>query len=382
MAALDLASLVDHECLRASVRSFAVNELAPFSKKWDRANKLPWEAVHKMGAAGLLGVISPHELGGQNRDYVSLGIVIEELARADISSAIICWLQATVGTLIPGWGNETVRSVNAGQKLVCLATSEEGAGSDVSNMRTTARRDGTDYVINGEKIHVSLIPGAHVMGVTAKVHSEVGRSSITMFRVPTDFEGVSCSPMEQMGARAHQLGRVKLVDVRVPSDAILGGDGAGKRVMNVRFSVSRCLSPLAAIGAAQATLDDTIEFAKSYRVFGRPIGTNQSISFSLAEHSTRLEAARLLAYQALKLNSLGLPATKEAAMAKWFGITSSVQAISDCLQMHGANGYLTDWPLEQRLRDVTALLFTGGTVNIMKVLLVRELLGRDFTGID
>lgn len=382
MAALDLASPVDHECLRASVRSFAASELAPFSKKWDRANELPWEAIHKMGAAGLLGVISPRELGGQSRDYVSLGIVIEELARADISSAIICWLQATVGTLIPGWGDETVRGVNAGQKLVCLATSEEGAGSDVSNMRTTARRDGTDYVINGEKIHVSLIPGAHVMGVTAKVLSEAGYSSITMFRVPTDLDGVSCAPMEQMGARAHQLGRVKLVDVRIPSDAILGGDGAGKRVMNVRFSVSRCLSPLAAIGAAQATLDDTIAFAKSYKVFGRPIGTNQSISFSLAEHSTRLEAARLLAYQALKLNSLGLPATKEAAMAKWFGITSSVQAISDCLQMHGANGYLTDWPLEQRLRDVTALLFTGGTVNIMKILLVRELLGRDFTGID
>lgn len=379
---LDLALSKDHERLREAVRVFAKNELAPHSKRWDAENRIPWDSVRKMGAAGLLGIISPAELGGQGRDYVSLGIVIEELARADISSAIICWLQATMGTLIPGWGEEIIREVNAGKKLICLATSEEHAGSDVSNMQTTARRDGDEYIVNGEKIHVSLVPGAHFMGVSANVAEPGSKPSITLFRVPTDSPGVSCSSMEQMGARAHQLGRVTLTNVRVPVSNIIGADGSGKRQMNIRFNVSRCLSPLAAIGAAQATLDVTIGHVKKHKVFGRPIGTNQSISFPLVEHYTRLDAAKLLAYQALKLNGLGQPAIKEAAMAKWFGITSAVQAISDCLQMHGANGYLTEFPIEQRLRDVNALLFTGGTINVMKILLVREFLGREFTGIN
>jgi cyclohexanecarboxyl-CoA dehydrogenase len=170
--------------------------------------------------------------------------------------------------------------------------------------------------------------------------------------------------------------------VRVPASALMGDGGAGKRVMNVRFNVSRCLSPLAAIGAALAVLDRTTEFAREKIVFGRAIATNQSVSFPLVEHYTRLEAAKLMAYRALRMNDLGLNAVKEAAMAKWFGISSAVQAVTDCLQLRGANGYLTEHPYEQRLRDVTGLQFTGGTINVMKILLVREMIGRDFTGIN
>ena len=371
----------DHDALRAHVRAFAETRLAPHSAAWDRADRLPREAVLAIGEAGLLGLIAPAALGGSERDAVSLGIVIEELARADVSCAIICWLQATVGSLIPGWGDDTVRDVNAGRRLVCLATSEEGAGTDVARMRTTAREDGDGWLISGEKIHVSLVPGADVMAVTARVEGE-GKPRIVMLRVEADQPGVTCSPMQQMGARAHQLGRVVLDGVRVPRGAVMGGGASGQRALNIRFNVSRCLSPLAAIGAASKTVEDTIAFTKRHTVFGRPIATNQAISFPLVEHLTRLEAGRLLAYKALALNDRGLNATKEAAMAKWFGITSSVAAITDCLQMHGANGYLTEFPHEQRLRDTMATFFTGGTVNVMKLLLVREFFGRDFTGIE
>lgn len=372
----------EHEQFRAVVREFAEAELAPHSRRWDEENRLPWDAIRKMGDAGLLGIISPKELGGGGRDYLSLGIGVEEVARADISCAIICWLQSTLGAFIPGWGEDTLRDVNSGRTLVCLATSEEQAGSDVSNMQTRAELANGEYVVDGEKIHVSLIPGAQVMAVTAKTRSADGKPEITMLRVPADAPGVRCEPMEQMGARAHQLGRVVLDRVRVPASAVLGDSGGGKRVMYARFNVSRCLSPLAALGAAQATLEATIRFTKSRIVYGRPIATNQSVSFPLVEHYTRIEAARLLAYRALTLNDAGAPAGKEAAMAKWFGITSAVQAISDCLQAHGANGYLKEHRLEQRLRDVMALLFTGGTINVMKVLLVRELFGREFAGIE
>jgi cyclohexanecarboxyl-CoA dehydrogenase len=378
----DLVPSRDHDEYRTQVREFAAHEIAPYSRRWDLADELPWDAIEKMARAGLLGTIGDPALGGQGRDYVSLGITIEELARADVSAAGICWLQATLGTMLPGWGDETVRAVYRGERLVALATSEENAGSDVSGMECTAVLDGDAYFITGTKVHVSLVPGAQVLGVTAKTTADGRDLGITMFRVDADLPGVSCVPQQQLGMRAHQLGKVILDGVRVPASALMGDGGAGKRVMNVRFNVSRCLSPLAAIGAALAVLDRTTEFAREKIVFGRAIATNQSVSFPLVEHYTRLEAAKLMAYRALRMNDLGLNAVKEAAMAKWFGISSAVQAVTDCLQLRGANGYLTEHPYEQRLRDVTGLQFTGGTINVMKILLVREMIGRDFTGIN
>ena len=380
--ALDFAfSKADQE-FRTYVRDFASCELAPHSSLWDREGVLPWDAIRKMAEAGLLGLIGPRKLGGQERSFVSLGIAIEELARADLSCAMICWLQTTLAGLIPGWGDETIRAVHRGEQLVCLATSEEDAGSDVSAMTTVARVDGSDYVVTGRKIHVSLVPGAQVMGVTARVPSPDGKARITMLRVPADAPGVTTTLMEQMGARAHRLGAVDLDGVRIPTTATMGDSGRGKAALNARFNVSRCLSPLAGIGAAQATLEDTIDYARKKVVFGRPIASNQAISFPLVEHLTRLEAARLLAYRALWMNDQGEDASTDAAMAKWFGIRSSVDAISDCLSMHGANGFLTAHPYEQRLRDVTALLFTGGTINIMKILAIKNIIGREFAGID
>lgn len=366
---------------RQYVREFAARELRPHSREWDAAGELPLEAIRAMGAAGILGVIAPKTLGGQGRDYVSLGIAIEEVAAADISCAIIAWIQATVSHFFPGWGEDTLRAVYRGEAVLGLATSEEDAGSDVSALQTSAVIEGDNYVINGTKIHVSMMPGADVLSVSAKLSPEGGKPSILMLRVPTSLPGVSSEVMEQMGARAHRLGIVRFRDVRVPLAAAMGGKGEGKAIMYARYNVSRCLSPLTALGAARAVLDETMEFARRKVIFGRPLASNQSISFALVEHSTRVEAGRLLAYRALALNDAGKDATRDSAMAKWFGITSGIAAITDCLQMFGANGYLKDHSVEQRLRDSMALLFTGGTINIMKILLVRELLGNEFGGL-
>jgi cyclohexanecarboxyl-CoA dehydrogenase len=167
----------------------------------------------------------------------------------------------------------------------------------------------------------------------------------------------------------------------VPLDATLGDAGAGKSIMYARFNVSRCLSPLAALGAAAAVLEETKDFAKKRIVYGRPIAMNQSISFPLVEHHAKIEAGRLLAYRALVANDRGEDATADAAMAKYFGISTGVAVIQDCLQMFGANGYLKDNGIEQRLRDVYSFLFTGGTLNIMKLILVRHLLGVEYAGL-
>ncbi|MEY2619053.1 MAG: hypothetical protein RL522_2055 [Pseudomonadota bacterium] len=379
---LDFSFSPDHETWRAQVRDFAVRELKPHSARWDQEGRLPREAIRAMGRAGILGVIGEPRLGGMGRDYVSLGIAIEEIAAVDVSCALIAWQQATHAHFFPGWGEDTVRAVYAGECVVALATSEENAGSDLSAIEVTARLQGDEYVIDGTKIHVSTVPGADVLAVSARVaQSDGAKPRMVLLRVPTNLPGVSTTVMEQMGARAHMLGEVHLQGVRVPASATLGGEGQGKAIMYARFNVSRCLSPLAALGAARAVLQETIDFAKRRTVYGRPIASNQSISFPLVEHHARIEAGRLLAYRALVANDRGEDAAADAAMAKWFGISTGVEVIQDCLQMFGASGYLRDVGIEQRLRDVHAFLFTGGTLNIMKLILVRHLLGAEYTGL-
>jgi alkylation response protein AidB-like acyl-CoA dehydrogenase len=370
-----------HKAFRARAREFAEREILPRSHDWDKRATLPREAFRLMANAGLLNILGPKHLGGQALDYVSLGIAIEEIAACDVSCAQIAWIQNTLSHFFPGWGDDTLRALYRGETAIGLAMSEEGAGSDVSAIKTSAIQEGDHFVLNGTKIHVSIMPGADVLAVSCKMCSSAGKEVIGMLRVPTNLPGISARQMPQMGARAHSLGVVQFTNVRVPLDALLGGEGGGKALMYARFNVSRCLSPLAALGAAGAVVRETIKFAREKVVFGRPIATNQSISFTLVEHQTRIEAGRLMAYRALFMNDQGLDAGTDAAMAKWFGITSGIQAISDCLPIFGANGYLADWPIEQRLRDVISLHFTGGTVNIMKLLLVRRLLGDEFAGL-
>ena len=380
--ALDFSFSPEHQAWRSHVRNFARRELQPHSRRWDEEGQLPRDAIRKMASAGILGVIGKPELGGQGRDYVSLGIAIEELAAADVSCALIAWQQATHAHFFPGWGDDTVRAVYAGECVLALATSEENAGSDLSAIEVTAVEDGEHYVINGTKIHVSTVPGADILAVSAKIATHNGdKPKMVLLRVPTSLPGISTSVMEQMGARAHMLGEVHFDNVRVPVKATLGGAGDGKAIMYARFNVSRCLSPLAALGAASAVLRETIDFSKKRIVYGRPIAVNQSISFPLVEHHAKIEAGRLLAYRALVANDHGEDATADAAMAKWFGISTGVSVIQDCLQMFGANGYLRDNGIEQRLRDVYSFLFTGGTLNIMKLILVRQLLGAEYAGL-
>lgn len=377
--ALDFSFSPEQEAFRQHVKDFAQREIAPHVTEWDVIEQLPTNnIIPKMGAAGLLGIAGPKRLGGHEKDFIMLGIAIEELGRVDTSCALICSINNTMPTLIPGWSDDIIRSVFRGEAILSIATSEEDAGSDVSNIQTTARIDGDDFVINGKKIHVSLMPGADYMGVSAKVDMGDGKPRINFLCVPSSSPGVSCEQVEEMGARGHQLGIVHFKDVRVPRDSILGGKGGGKAALYARWGVSRSLSALNALGAAQQVLDHTIEFVKTKTVYGKPIGMYQGISFPLIEHYTRIQAGRLMAYKGLWMSMVGENPAQQATMAKWYSVTSSVDAIYACLQMYGAPGYLKDLPVERRLRDVMALLFTGGTINIMKIVAIKELLGREF----
>ncbi len=385
---LDFSFTPEQDEIRARVREIGERVVKPNVARWDEKEEMPWEAIAALGEAGLLGVIGRPEYGGLGKDYITLGVVIEELARFDNTVAMICSVQNTLTTLTPGWDEATIRDVYAGRKLVCIATSEEDAGSDVSNIQTTATVAGEELVINGRKIHVSLMPGAHVMGVSARVMNGAGEPRISFIRVPSDLPGVSVEIMPEMGMRAHQLAIVDMRDVRVPLANVLQGRdgmqgaGEGKAVMYARWNVTRCLSALNAVGGGLAVLEQTAEFVKKKKVYGKPIGVNQAISFPLIEHMTRLEACRLLAYHGLWINVQGRNAAKHAVMSKWFGITEAIQACLACMNMHGAAGYLTDLGIERRLRDLMGLQFTGGTLNVMKMIAVGEVLGRDFMGLE
>lgn len=381
---LDFGFSDEQNSLRSYVRGIA-NEIRPGLREWDAKEEMPWQAIEKMGQAGLLGLIGLKNLGGRQLDYISLGVAIEELAKVDTSCAMICSMQNTLTTLTPGWDDDDIRGVYQGKKLVCIATSEEEAGSDVTNLKTNARIERDEYVINGEKIHVSLMPGASVMGVTVQVTEGNQPPRIEFVKVPAAAPGVSCELMPEMGMRSHQLGRVRFNEVRISRDSLLGGEKGkreGKAVLYARWNVSRCLSALNALGTAIGVLDQTIEFVKKKQVYGKSIAHYQSIQFPLVEHYTRVEACRLLAYKGLWMNVRGENAAREATMAKWYSVTLAVDAIKDCLQMFGAAGYLIDRDVERRFRDAVGLMFTGGTVNIMKLIVVRELLGKQFMGIE
>lgn len=366
----------EQEHFRRGVRELAQREIVPHSARWERDEKLPWEGIQKMAQMNLLGILAPRELGGQQRDYTTAGIAVEELARADASCAIICSMQNTLTTFISGWGEENIRSVLRGEKLFALATTEPGAGSDITAIKTIAEPRGDHYVINGAKRYISLVPGAAIAAVSAKVPTEGERLRINLFRVETNLPGVKITPIKQMGLRAHQMGNILLTDVRVPATHLMGEKDEGLKVVYARWNVSRALGALTAAGIAESAIDATLDYVKQRQAYGQPIGKFEAVQFALAESQTNIEAAKLLAYRALWLQDRGVAATKEAAMAKWFSVTVSYQAINYALQFHGAAGYTQELNLEQKLRDSRGLFFTGGTVEIMKMLIAREMLGK------
>lgn len=366
------------EDLRGMVRAFVEEEVRPRAAYWDEHEEFPLDVLKKMASLGLLGIIAPRNLGGLGLSNVCLGVAVEEIAKADLSCAIICSMQNTLSNLLAGWGDELRSSVNRGTDFVALATSEPDSGSDVSQIRTTARKDGDYIVINGRKRHVSLIPGATVMAVSATLEIAPGHHATTLIKVETHRDGVSSTPIRELGQRAHQLSEIELRDVRVPVSHIMGEEGKGMEMNFARWNVSRSVSALISLGTAQGALDLAIEYAKKRVVFGKPIAKFEAVQFPLVEHYAKVEAGRLLAYRALWAQDNGIPTAKEASMAKLYGAKTAFEACDAALQVHGADGYTRELPLERMLRDTRGMYFSGGTPQIHSINIGRELFGKGF----
>jgi cyclohexanecarboxyl-CoA dehydrogenase len=389
---MDFAFTPEQEELTRTARAFAARELAPRSREWDRTGEFPKDTWRRMGELGLLGLRVPVEYGGLDADFVMVGIAMEEIARGDFSCTYGVQLAALAGEILGKNGDPEVcrrwlAPVASGEKVMALALTEPSAGSDAGALQCRAHRDGTDWIITGEKSGISLgmaADGAIVFARTGGDRSDTvdrqGRSrskGISAFLVPLGAPGVARSALRDMGS--HAVGRAVLSfdDVRIPGSHLIGNEGSGFQQVMRGFDGNRVAIALACLGIAQISLEETMRYVRERTTFGRPLARYEGVSFPIAEAATQLEAARLFSYRALWLADRGQPHTKEAAMVKWWAPKLARETIHQCLLLHGHYGYTDELPFEQRLRDVIGLEIGDGSAEIMKIIVARELMGRE-----
>jgi cyclohexanecarboxyl-CoA dehydrogenase len=366
-----------------AVRTFSKKELYPQYTKWDREKIFPRYLWKKIGDLGLIGMNVPMEKRGLGFDYMTLGIAAEEMAKGDVNVAAVTFVESELFVSMTEQGTETVKRkflypMMEGKIVSAFAMTEPHCGSDAAAMTTTATKINSKYIINGEKSAISMNNVADVAVVFAKTDPNAGAGGVSAFVVPTDLPGISCQSYDDLGCRLLVRGSMFLDNVEVPEEYLLGREGEGFRLGMMSFDASRVFIALICIGAAKISLEETISYTKERHAFNRPLAKFEGVSFPIVEHESILEAVRLLCYKALWLRDKGKPHTKEAAMVKWMGPKFSADAIRDCLLLHGHYGYTEDLPLGQRLRDVLGWEIGDGTSQISKLIVSREIFGREY----
>jgi cyclohexanecarboxyl-CoA dehydrogenase len=380
---MDFAFTEEHELFRSSVRRFVERELAPFYQQHDRDKTFPDRQLKACAELGLLGLRISEAYGGSPHAYVVSGIVAEECGRGDFNAAYFPLMYGLIGELMARYASADLQQawlpkMAAGDIVPGLALTEPGAGSDAAAVSCKAERAGDHYVLTGEKSSISFCSRADMILVFARTQAGAGAKGISVFCVPTDLPGVTRTAYNSMGSKCLGRGSLFLDGVRVPVAWRVGEEHAGFQMVMATFDYSRAAIGLMCLGAAAAGLERTGEHVKQRRAFGKPLATFEGVSFPLAEHLTYIEAARLLCYKTLWLRDQNLPHTKEAAMAKWWAPKVAVDALHDCLLLHGHYGYTDEYPIEQQLRDVMGLEIGDGTAQISKIVISREVLGREF----
>jgi len=371
----------NEELIRDSVRKFAEAEILPHYQRWDRTGEwLPQDYLDKIIDMGLLKLRLPAEYGGQGASFVECGIVCEEIGRCDhqiryiISNAI--HLGEMASSMAPELREEWIPRIAKGE-MMSLAFTEPRGGADIGNLTTKAVKDGDDYLISGEKTSITFCGISKVVFVAART-GKPGPKGISFFLVPTDLPGVTAVPFERMGQRLDRAGSFFFDNVRIPARNMIGKENEGFIwAMNI-IGYNRNFVPLACIGAAQKSLDETIEYVKNRQVQGRPLSKWQAVAGELATEATKLEAARMLCYRALWLKDQGLRHEAESSMAKWWGVKAANEVLYTCMRLHGHYGFAKEFPHEQRLRDCIGMESADGPREIHHAIIARELLGKEF----
>jgi butyryl-CoA dehydrogenase len=369
-----------HQMIRDALREFSQQQLAPNAARWDKEREFPKDALKQLAALGAFGVAVPQEDGGAGLDYLSLALVIEEIAAGDGGvSTIISVNNCPVCSIAMSYANEVQKRdwllpLAKGDMLGAFCLTEPHAGSDASALRTTARRDGDSYVLNGVKQFITSGKHADVAIVMAVTDKAAGKRGISAFWVPTTTPGYIVARVEEkLGQHSSDTAQILFEECRIPAANLIAEEGMGYKIALSGLEGGRIGIAAQAVGMAQAAFDAALRYAKDRQSFDKPLFEHQAVQFRLADMATQLEAARQLVWHAAAMKDAGLPCLKEAAMAKLFASEMAEKICTEAIQIHGGYGYLADFPVERIYRDVRVCQIYEGTSDIQKILIGRAL---------
>ena len=368
----------EHDLFRKSVRDYVERELAPHALEWDEAGIFPREVFTQVGELGFLGVNYPEAVGGTGDDYWAVVVFAEELVRsrnAGVNMALLVQSQmatpiiAEIGT--DEQKREFLMPALAGQKIAALGISEPDAGSDVANLKTTARRVGDDYVINGSKMWITN--GTRADFITLAVRTgDAGYGGISLVTFPTDVKGFGVSKkLDKLGNLSSDTAVLFFEDCKIPARYVLGEENQGFYHIMTNFQGERLVASVGAVSGMEQMVQDALRYGNERTAFGKPIIKHQVWRHKFVEHLSAIEAARWLTYRACDLFARKEVAVKEISMAKLFAGDLAQKVAYDCLQFHGGMGYVVESPIARAFRDIRLLTIGGGTSEIMKEIIAK-----------
>ena len=370
----------DQEMIRDAVRAFAQEQLWPNAARWDKAHHFPKEAHKGLAALGAYGICVPEEFGGANLDYVTLALVLEEIAAGDGgTSTAISVTNCPVNAILLNFGNAAQKKkwlvpLAQGDMLGAFCLTEPHVGSDASALKTTAVKDGDSYVMNGVKQFITSGKNGDIAIVIAVTDKGAGKKGMSAFIVPTNAPGYNVARLEnKLGQHSSDTAQINFDNCRIPAENLIGTEGEGYKIALGGLEGGRIGIAAQSVGMARSAFDCALEYAKQRESFGQPIFNHQAVGFRLADCATKIEAARQLIWHAASLRDAGRPCLKEAAMAKLFASEMAEEVCSAAIQTLGGYGYVSDFPVERIYRDVRVCQIYEGTSDIQKLIIQRNL---------
>ena len=370
----------DQEQVRDAVRAFAQQELWPHAARWDKEHTFPKDVHKGLAELGAYGICVPEEFGGANLDYLTLALVIEEIAAGDGgTSTAISVTNCPVNAILMRYGNPAQKKqwltpLAQGHMLGAFCLTEPHAGSDASSLRTTAVKEADSYVMNGVKQFITSGKNGHVAIVIAVTDKGAGKKGMSAFIVPTSTPGYSADRLEdKLGQHSSDTAQVNFDNCRIPAENLIGNEGEGYKIALSALEGGRIGIAAQSIGMARSAFDFALAYSKDRQSFGTALFNHQAVGFRLADCATQLEAARQLTWHAASLRDAGLPCLKEAAMAKLFASEMAEMVCSAALQTLGGYGYVSDFPIERIYRDVRVCQIYEGTSDVQKIIIQRAL---------
>ncbi|MGB0651673.1 MAG: acyl-CoA dehydrogenase family protein [Thermoplasmatota archaeon] len=371
----------EEQLIQQTVREVARGAIADRAEHLDRTGEFPHDNLKELAALGMLGPTVPEAYGGTPISKVAYNLLLEELAWACASTSVTVAVHTSVAASpIVNWGSDATKErflpkLATGEWIGCFALTEPGAGSDVASLQTTATRDGDEYVLNGSKVFITNGNHAGSAIVAAKTDPDAGHRGLSLFAVETDTPGFNQDGHEEkMGLHGSDTARLSFSDLRVPAENLLGQEGDGFKQLMGTLNGSRISIGAQAVGIAQRALDEAKQYAMERVQFGVPIAKHQAIQFKLADMDTRIEASRLLYQQAAAALDAGHLTPEQGSRCKLLASETATWATTQALQIHGGNGYTTDYPVERLMRDAKVTEIYEGTSEIQRLVIARQLL--------